>query len=607
MVLEKRNLKKLNHISVCRICILCLISSYFNNKYIYIFSLIFILFYSIKEALIYLCLIGLILFSNQINNDFIHYGIVERKINNYYVVDKLLYKTKIKDDNKFYIGDIVKTSDFTKLDNTYLKKNILYENQKYELIGKFSIRKAIYDRINSLNEDAHNGLNKFIYNINNYDDLSFNLGYGLTVYYIIKFLEKKNRHLSLIFVLDYSIFFYFDIKFYIFIIDYILSLITDNKTNVFWLKIIIILIINTCLLENYSVLLPLLMSLYGKVNLNISFRTYFALIESIIFGNINLINLLIYKYTIYIQIFLYTLSIIVLLIPGFSDSYSHLLKLYSFINNFEINIKGSISILCLLIFLIIKNKYKISHFLELVLVILLIISPINRPLLSVNYIDVGQGDACLISLPFKQGNILIDTGSTFNYYKLNQFLDKKGIYNIDYLIVTHDDSDHNGNIENLKRDYRVKQIVDVGRDIKLGKVKLKYLYIDDFENDNDNSLVYYTNINGIDFLFTGDISKNAERKLINKYGKLDIDVLKVSHHGSNTATSNYFLQNTIPRLAIISTSGQYGHPSNECLGNLNNFKVDIYNTKQDGNIEIYLFLLGNVLRTGNREFAIIKA
>ena len=127
-----------------------------------------------------------------------------------------------------------------------------------------------------------------------------------------------------------------------------------------------------------------------------------------------------------------------------------------------------------------------------------------------------------------------------------------------------------------------------------------------YDNDNDNSLIYLLNVNNLNFLFTGDISSNVEKVLVHKYPSLDIDVLKVSHHGSKTASFKLFLGEIMPEFAIISTSGQYGHPAEEVIENLNAYLVRIFNTKEDGDIEIYFTELYNIIKYRICDFVIIK-
>lgn len=597
-------MKKLNNISVSRIVIFSIISVLINKTPLYILFCLLLLIYDYKETIIYVFLICFVLSTNSIKVDFIPYGIVEKKENNSYIVYKLFYKAEIKDNN-INIGDIIYSKDSVYLDSKdKLKRNIKFKINEYETIYNLKLKGLIYERINTFPEKGIIGLNKFLYNINSYDDLSFNLGYGLAIYYLIKFVSQKHKGIGLVFIVIYAILFYFDPKFYLLILDILIS---NKNSNKYWYRCIFILIINKCLFYNYSILIPLLLNLSNFIYIDMDFKEYMIIIESILFGNINIISVFLFKYIIYFQIILLCLSLIVLIFPILSPLYILLLNLYSLINNINLEIRGSLSIFGILIYEIIKYSLPFRNkYLDCFIICLIILSKISNPFLSISFIDVGQGDAEIIKLPFFDGNILIDTGSKYNYYNLRKYLFMNGIYNIDYLIITHDDSDHNGNLESLNNDFNIKNIIIEGKDIGLKNLNLKYLYIDDFDNDNDNSLVYYLNINDIKFLFTGDISSKAEEKLVNKYGDLDIDILKVTHHGSSTGSSEYFIKSILPKISIISTSGQYNHPSYITIENLEKYLSKYYITKDDGTIEIYLTGLINILKSEHGDFVIIR-
>lgn len=251
------------------------------------------------------------------------------------------------------------------------------------------------------------------------------------------------------------------------------------------------------------------------------------------------------------------------------------------LNIFLISIRGKISILSILIILAsyvlgIKKDY------QLYLVLLMCLLLINNPFKHVTFIDVGQGDATLISnINYK---VLIDTGSSFNYHKLKRSLYEEGVYVIDYLLISHDDEDHCGNVDNLMKDFKIKNIVYDKYDIAYKDLYFNCLDVGKFDNDNDNSVVYYLDINDYSFLFTGDISKNVEMMIVNKYDIKKVNCLHVSHHGSYTGTSNYFIGKILPDYAIISTNGKYNHPHKETVNTLNSYLVNILCTKELGSI-----------------------
>ena len=105
-----------------------------------------------------------------------------------------------------------------------------------------------------------------------------------------------------------------------------------------------------------------------------------------------------------------------------------------------------------------------------------------------------------------------------------------------------------------------------------------------YDNENDNSNVIYTELNGYKFMFMGDASKSKEEDIIKKYKLAKIDFLKVGHHGSKTSSSKEFISKINPKYSIISVGrkNKYGHPNKKVLNNLDNSKI--YRTDQDGSI-----------------------
>ena len=113
---------------------------------------------------------------------------------------------------------------------------------------------------------------------------------------------------------------------------------------------------------------------------------------------------------------------------------------------------------------------------------------------------------------------------------------------------------------------------------------LYFLNKKEYDNENDNSNVIYTKLNGYKFMFMGDASVTTEKEIMNKYNLQDIDVLKVGHHGSKTSSGKEFIDDINPKYAIISVGkhNKYGHPNKEVLDNLKESRI--YRTDQDGSI-----------------------
>ena len=106
----------------------------------------------------------------------------------------------------------------------------------------------------------------------------------------------------------------------------------------------------------------------------------------------------------------------------------------------------------------------------------------------------------------------------------------------------------------------------------------------EYDDENDNSNVIYTDINGYKIMFMGDAGIDKEKDILEKYNISDIDVLKVGHHGSRTSSGKSFIDDINPKYSIISVgkNNRYGHPNKEVLNNLENSKI--YRTDQDGSI-----------------------
>ena len=211
---------------------------------------------------------------------------------------------------------------------------------------------------------------------------------------------------------------------------------------------------------------------------------------------------------------------------------------------------------------------------------------------EVCFVNVGQGDCCFIRK--KNTVIFIDTGGL--KYKdlanssLIPFLKKKRIYDIDLVITTHDDFDHNGALSSLKKNFKVRQVMTniTFHDIRYGNLQLVNYnhHIGQGKDDNENSLVIGFNLGKKDYLITGDASKEIENYMMNDYKNIPCDILKVGHHGSKTSTSDAFIKWLHPEVGIISCgkNNSYGHPHNEVIKILKNNHVQIRRTDIEGTI-----------------------
>jgi competence protein ComEC len=241
--------------------------------------------------------------------------------------------------------------------------------------------------------------------------------------------------------------------------------------------------------------------------------------------------------------------------------------------------------------------------------------------MSVNFLDIGQGDAILIDTP-AHAKILIDGGRD------NLILEKLGTQlsflenEIDIVIGTHDDLDHIGGLVSVLERYKVhnlilslpyskneamKKIVDMAneKDVNIihitnqkiietsDGVKIEILFpvsdMSGITNGNDASIVTRIAYGKTSFLLTGDMPHAGELFLVNMYGdKLESDVLKLGHHGSDTSSHPKFLQTVKPKLAIASAGkdNSFGHPHKSVVDLLNKFEIPLLSTLGDGNIKL---------------------
>ena len=343
-----------------------------------------------------------------------------------------------------------------------------------------------------------------------------------------------------------------------------------------------------------------------------------------------LINLIFVPWISYI---VFPISIITFIFPIFNPILSILLSITNVLNNIGefisifINVPKMPLVVAIILFILLLLAKNNKKYLYVILIILGLIklSPLINSSYEVYFLDINQGDSAIIITPHKRDVIMIDTGGKITYevedwkkgnktYNLSdntiKFLKSKGITTIDYLITTHGDYDHLGEVQNIVNKLNVKnvifnndsyntlelELIDVLNDknikycqnIKTLNITNNTIYfLNDYlyDNENDNSNVLYLSIYGNKFLFMGDAGEKAEEDLINKYNLENITVLKVGHHGSKTSSSKNFIDYVNPLISVISVgrNNRYNHPSTDVLANLSN-RI-IYRTDIDGTIK----------------------
>ena len=247
---------------------------------------------------------------------------------------------------------------------------------------------------------------------------------------------------------------------------------------------------------------------------------------------------------------------------------------------------------------------------------------LEKDILQIKFIDVGQGDCTL--LINKGKTLMIDTGgSTSSSYDVGEnivhkYLLYKGINKIDYLMLSHFDADHCQGAIFLLKNMKVKNLiisiqpensefyeeitnicrqkntnimyVKKGNKFKIANLAIKILHPNNnfiAENTlNNNALVCKINYYNFKMLFTGDIEKIAESQLLDE--ELSADILKVGHHGSKTSTTQEFLNKVNPQIALIGVgeNNKFGHPNDDVIKWLQDKGIKIFRTDLNGEINI---------------------
>ena len=270
----------------------------------------------------------------------------------------------------------------------------------------------------------------------------------------------------------------------------------------------------------------------------------------------------------------------------------------------------------------INNRNKVLIFISIVSLISITSIKIPKEL-KINFIDVGQGDSCLITTP-QNKKVIVDSGGSESYdvgknVLLPYLLDKR-ITKIDYIMISHFDTDHCKGFEYVLENIKVKNVIiskqsetsenfkQIMKIIRKKRINLiivqkgSKIKIDNFttvdilspqseniaDNMNDNSIVAKFEAYNFSILFTGDASEKIEKELIKEKINLKSDILKVSHHGSKTGTSEEFLKSVKPKIALIGVgeNNKFGHPTKDVIKRLTENKIKIYRTDTDGEIRI---------------------
>lgn len=289
-----------------------------------------------------------------------------------------------------------------------------------------------------------------------------------------------------------------------------------------------------------------------------------------------------------------------------------------------------------------KCKKYVYSFLTIGASILLIVNftDVYQDRMRINFIDVGQGDSCLIR--YKGTNIMIDSGGSLSKNKdgksydigenvLNNYLLNRGITRLDYIMASHFDEDHSQGFVFLLKNMKVKNViiseqykttsiyeqfkqickkqniqiiyVKSGDEIRIKDLAFKILHPKSKENQisenplNNNAIVCMVKYKNRRILFTGDIEKVAENEMVKEYTNgLKADILKVGHHGSKTSTTKEFLDLINPSVALIGVgqNNKFGHPNEDVIKRLEEKNIQIYRTDEMGEISIIIDKNGKI-------------
>lgn len=248
--------------------------------------------------------------------------------------------------------------------------------------------------------------------------------------------------------------------------------------------------------------------------------------------------------------------------------------------------------------------------------------------LNVHFVNVGQGDCIIIQFP-DGANMIIDAGSVYNSNTIRdlilEYIDNLGITVFDYLMLTHTDGDHIYYMDDVILRYDILNFYSPSTSTSQATSKAYKAYID--ARDAESGAAYYINASGlciegagyrIDFyspsesfysdvnnyspiiilqyagrklMFVGDAEKEAEEEFLeNNPGGIDVDLLKVGHHGSETSSTQEFIDAVKPEYAVICVNVQQAlakkwiHPNPDVLARLAGINCTVYRTDLRGNI-----------------------
>lgn len=238
--------------------------------------------------------------------------------------------------------------------------------------------------------------------------------------------------------------------------------------------------------------------------------------------------------------------------------------------------------------------------------------------LKLTMIDCGQADSFLLEQDGK--TCLVDCGTRSTGKDVVKYLKNKGITRIDYLFGTHPHEDHMGGMYDVITNFEIGKVIlpeikdgevttnwylKLMKELKAGEYTLEYSQVGEiyhlgeaniriigpiWENSNGDlnnySIVLKVSFGQMNVVMTGDAEKEVEKAIIDSGIDLDAEILKVGHHGSDTSTSDEFLDAISPDYALISAKvgNKYNHPVKETMDKLKKREIPVYRTDENGTV-----------------------
>ena len=270
---------------------------------------------------------------------------------------------------------------------------------------------------------------------------------------------------------------------------------------------------------------------------------------------------------------------------------------------------------------------------QLLLLAILLLHPFSSgrasAALRIDFLDVGQGDSALVTMP--DGTTLLvdgggrpafaastDSGRRIGETVVSEYLWWRGLSKVDFVLATHADADHTDGLNDVVENFEVRgaliarrpvdkvefvkfsetlrktgthvEMVQAGDTIRFGDVEVSVLWPlpESRGSSNNDSIVLRIKFGKRAILLTGDIEKAAEEALTAMQSELRADVVKVPHHGSKTSSTGAFVQATRPSFAVISVgrTSMFGHPHKEVVDRWQASGAAVLTTGHSGTITV---------------------